>query len=186
MRPYLTAAEVAQIELQLAGMASLLEFGCGEATIVAARQVRRIVSVDSDPARLRTVQDEVAREAVEFIPVHIDIGPVGEGGYPAGEGRIRDWPRYHAQVWRGMGGSPDAVAIAGRFRVACLLQAIIHCKPDCVFLFHDFNARPEYHAVLRHLDVLTRVDGLGILRAKRQVDGTAVLHDLFDHYLDPD
>ena len=186
MRPYLTAAEVAQIELQLAGLASLLEFGCGEATIVAARQVRRIVSVDSDPARLRTVQDEVAREVVEFIPVHIDIGPVGEAGYPAREGRIRDWPRYHTHIWRGMGGSPDAVAIAGRFRVACLLQAIIHCKPDCVFLFHDFNARPEYHAVLRHVDVLTRVDGLGILRAKRQVDGTAVLHDLFDHYLNPD
>src|SRR3546814_2436771 len=98
MRPYLTAAEVAQIELQLAGLASLLEFGCGEATIVAARQVRRIVSVESDPARLRTVQEKVAREAVEFIPVHIDIGPVGEGGYPAGEGRIRDWPRNHAQV----------------------------------------------------------------------------------------
>ena len=186
MRPYLTAAEVAQIELQLAGLASLLEFGCGEATIVAARQVRRIVSVDSDPARLRTVQDEVAREVVEFIPGHIDIGPVGEAGYPAREGRIRDWPRYHTHIWRGMGGSPDAVAIAGRFRVACLLQAIIHCKPDCVFLFHDFNARPEYHAVLRHVDVLTRVDGLGILRAKRQVDGTAVLHDLFDHYLNPD
>src|SRR3546814_5452909 len=51
MRPYLTAAEVAQIELQLAGLASLLEFGCGEATIVAARQVRRIVSVESDTAR---------------------------------------------------------------------------------------------------------------------------------------
>src|SRR3546814_3660139 len=79
MRPYLTAAEVAQIELQLAGLASLLEFGCGEATIVAARQVRRIVSVESDPARLRTVQEKVAREAVDFIPVHIDIGPVGEG-----------------------------------------------------------------------------------------------------------
>src|SRR3546814_9426270 len=73
-----------------------------------------------------------------------------------------------------MGVSPDAVGIGGRFRVACLLQAIIHCKPDRVFLFRDFNERPEYHAVLRHVDVLTRVDGLGVLRAKRQVDGTAV------------
>src|SRR3546814_17214240 len=118
MRPYLTAAEVAQIELQLAGLASLLEFGCGEATIVAARQVRRIVSVDSDPARLRTVQDKVAREAVEFIPVHIDIGPVGEGGYPAGEGRIRAWPRSPPHIWRGMGGSPAAMAISGLFRPA--------------------------------------------------------------------
>jgi hypothetical protein len=185
MRPHLTAAEIAQIELQLAGLASLLEFGCGEATMAAARQVRRIVSVDSDPARLRTVQAEVACEAVEFAPVHIDIGPVSEGGYPAGESRIRDWPRYHTHIWRGMGGSPDAVSIAGRFRVACLLQGIIHCKPDCVFLFHDFERR-EYHAVPRHVDVLARVDGLGVLRAKRQVDGTAVLHDLFDHYLNPD
>ena len=83
MRPHLTAAEVTQIELQLAGLSSLLEFGCGESTLVAARQVRRIVSVDSDAARLRKVQGEVAREAVEFTPAHIDIGPVGEGGYPA-------------------------------------------------------------------------------------------------------
>lgn len=186
MRAHLTAAEAAQIELQLAGLASLLEFGCGEATTVAARQVRRIVSVDSDPARLRAVQEEAAREAVEFTPVHIDIGPVGEGGYPADQARIRDWSRYHTHIWRSMGGSPDAVSIAGRFRVACLLQAIIHCKPDCVFLFHDFNDRPPYHAALRHVDVLTRVDGLGVLRARRQVDGTAVLHDLFDHYLNPD
>ncbi|SBV31611.1 conserved protein of unknown function [uncultured Sphingopyxis sp.] len=186
MRPHLTAAEVAQIELQLAGLSSLLEFGCGEATLVAARQVRRIVSVDSDPARLHAVQGEVAREAVEFTPVHIDIGPVGEGGHPAGESRIRDWPRYHTHIWRGLGGSPDAVAIAGRFRVACLLQAIIHCKPDCVFLFHDLDARPPYRKVLRHVDVLTRVGRIGVLRTRQQVDGTAVLHDLFDHYLDPD
>src|SRR3546814_580272 len=151
MRPHLTAAEIAQIELQLAGLASLLEFGCGEATMAAARQVRRIVSVDSDPARLRTVQAEVACEAVEFAPVHIDIGPVSEGGYPAGESRIRDWPRYHTHIWRGMGGSPDAVSIAGRFRVACLLQGIIHCKPDCVFLFHDFERSEEHTSELQSL-----------------------------------
>ncbi|MDR7058690.1 MULTISPECIES: hypothetical protein [unclassified Sphingopyxis] len=85
-----------------------------------------------------------------------------------------------------MQGSPDAVLIDGRFRVACLLQAIIHCKPDCVFLFHDFQDRPQYHGVLRHVDVLARVDTLAVMRAKLQVDGTAVLHDLFDHYLIPD
>ena len=85
-----------------------------------------------------------------------------------------------------MQGSPDAVLIDGRFRVACLLQAIIHCKPDCVFLFHDFQDRPQYQGVLRHVDVLARVDTLAVMRAKLQVDGTAVLHDLFDHYLIPD
>ena len=85
-----------------------------------------------------------------------------------------------------MSGSPDAVLIDGRFRVACLLQAIIHCKPDCILLFHDFFDRSHYHVVLKHVDLLTRVDTLAVMRAKLQVDGKAVLHDLFDHYLIPD
>lgn len=186
MQPQMTAAEVIQFELQLAGLSSLLEFGCGGSTLIAARQVRRIVSVDSDAAWLAKVQADLARAAVEFTPVHIDIGPVGEWGYPTDEGRLRAWPRYHSQIWRGMGGSPDAVLIDGRFRVACLLQAIIHCKPECVFLFHDFTDRPHYHVVQKHVDVLTRVDTLAVMRAKQQVDGKAVLHDLFDHYLIPD
>ena len=50
MQPQMTAAEIAQVELQLAGRVSLLEFGCGGSTLVAARQVQRIVSVDSDAA----------------------------------------------------------------------------------------------------------------------------------------
>ena len=52
MQPHMSAAEIAQVELQLAGRASLLEFGCGGSTLVAARQVQRIVGVDSDPAWL--------------------------------------------------------------------------------------------------------------------------------------
>ena len=186
MQPQMSAAEVTQFELQLAGLGSLLEFGCGGSTLVAARQVRRIVSVDSDPVWLGKVQSEVAREVVEFTPVHANIGPVGEWGYPTDEGRIRDWPRYHAHIWRSMGGSPDAVLIDGRFRVACLLQAVIHCKPDCVLLFHDFFDRPHNHVVLKHVDVLARVDTLAVLRTKPMVDGKTVLHDLFDHYLVPD
>lgn len=186
MQPHMTDAEVTQFELQLAGLSSLLEFGSGGSTVVAARQVRKIVSVDSNPGWLTRVHAEVTRHAVDFTPVHIDIGPVVEWGYPADESRLRDWPRYHTHIWRVVGGSPDAVLIDGRFRVACLLQAIIHCKPDCIFLFHDFNDRPQYHTILRHADVLMRVDTLAVLRAKQQVDGKAVLHDLFDYYLDPD
>ena len=36
MQP-MTAAEIMQLELQLAGRASLLQFGCGNSTLVAAR-----------------------------------------------------------------------------------------------------------------------------------------------------
>jgi hypothetical protein len=186
MRPHMTTAETTQLELQLAGLGSLLEFGCGGSTLVAARQLRRIVSVDSDADWLAKVQADMATAPVEFTPVHIDIGPVREWGYPADEQRLRDWPRYHAQIWRGMSGSPDAVLIDGRFRVACLLQSVIHCKPDCIFLFHDFAERDYYRVVLKHVDVLARIDTLAVMRTKARVDGTAVLHDLFDHFLIPD
>ena len=186
MQPHMSAAEITQLELQLAGRTSLLEFGCGGSTLVAARQVQKIVSVDSDPAWLADVGTNLARAAIDFTPYHADIGPTREWGYPADERRLRDWPRYHVNVWRHLAGSPDAVLIDGRFRVACLLQSVIHCKPDCILMFHDFFDRPHYHVVLRHTEVLARVDTLAVMRAKQQVDGKAVLHDLFDHYLNPD
>jgi len=183
MQSPLSAAETMQIELQLAGRASLLQFGCGNSTLVAARQAQAIISVDSDAGWLAEVGAKLARASVDFTPFHADIGLTGDHGYPVDVSRTSDWPRYHVSVWRALSASPDAVLIDGRFRVACLLQALVHCKPDCLLLFHGFNDRPAYQAVLRHADVLARVDSLAVLRAKRKVDGTAVLHDLFDHFL---
>ncbi len=101
MQPQMTEAEVTQFELQLAGLGSLLEFGCGGSTLVAARQVRRIVSVDSDPVWLGKVQAEVTREVVEFTPFHADIGPVGEWGL---SGRRRQYPRLAALSHADMAG----------------------------------------------------------------------------------
>lgn len=186
MQSPLTAAETMQIELQLAGRASLLQFGCGNSTLVAARQAQTIVSVDSDAAWLAGVGENLARAAIDFTPFHADIGPTGDQGYPVNDSRARDWPRYHVDIWRRLASGPDAVLIDGRFRVACLLQALIHCKPDCLLLFHGFEDREAYRVVLKHVDVLARIDSLAVLRAKPQVDGKAVLHDLFDHFLIPD
>lgn len=186
MQPVMTDAEIALLERRLSGCTSLLEFGCGGSTFVAARHVGRIVSVDSDPAWLAKVERTLAQEAVDFFPFHADIGPVGEWGYPMDEAHMRAWPRYHVAVWRQLSGSPDAVLVDGRFRVACLLQAVIHCRPDALFLFHDFQDRPQYHRVLKHVELIDSADTLAVLRARGDVDGKAVLHDLFDHYLVPD
>ena len=90
MQPRMSAAEITQLELQLAGRDSLLQFGCGNATLVAARQVRKIVAVDGDAAWLGEVGANLARAAIDFTPFHADIGPTREGGYPAGESRVRD------------------------------------------------------------------------------------------------
>src|SRR3546814_5421493 len=55
MQASMTAAEVMQLELQLAGRVSLLQFGCGNSTLVAARQAQKIVCVDGDARRLAEV-----------------------------------------------------------------------------------------------------------------------------------
>ncbi|WP_432768251.1 hypothetical protein [Sphingopyxis sp.] len=179
----MTAAETGLFERQLAGRASLLEFGCGGSTVVAARRVPTIVSVDSNSEWLTKVGTDPAVAARAFTPFYADIGPVGEWGHPIDDTRIRDWPRYHAAVWRHIKGSPDVVLLDGRFRVACALQALIHAKPDTVLLFHDFADRPQYHVVLRHMEVVERADTLAVLRPRADLDGKAVLHDLFDHFL---
>lgn len=183
MQPHMSAAEIQLFEAQLAGKASLLEFGCGGSTVVAAQHVPRIVSVDSDPAWLAKIAADPALAGCDFTPFHADIGPVSEWGYPVDEARLRDWPRYHAQIWRHMAGSPDVILIDGRFRVACALQSLVHCKPGCLLIFHDFWNRPHYHGVLNHVDTIDRADTLAVLRAKAGIDGKAVLHDLFDHFL---
>lgn len=63
-----TATELVQLELQLAGRQSLLEFGCGEATLVAARQARRIVAVDGDRERLAAIARRLGEEAEGYTP----------------------------------------------------------------------------------------------------------------------
>lgn len=183
MQPHMTAAEIALFEQHLRGKASLLEFGCGGSSVVAAKHIAKIVSVDSDPAWLRNVAAEPAMAGCYFTPFHADIGPTGAWGYPVGDGRMRDWPRYHAAIWRALSGSPDVVLVDGRFRVACLLQSLIHGRPDALLLCHDFWNRPHYQSVLRHVDVVARADTLAVLRAKPRLDGKAVLHDLFDHFM---
>jgi hypothetical protein len=144
------------------------------------------VAVDGDRDRLAAIARRLGEEAERYTPYQPEIGPVDAEGRPTDPARLRDWPRYHTHIWRHLTGSPDAVLIDGRFRVACLLQAIVHCKPDAMLLFHDFRDRAAYHVVLNHCDVLARVDTLAVLRVRPQVDGKAVLHDLFDHFFDPD
>mgnify|MGYP000927251608 FL=1 len=106
-----TAAELVQLELQLAGRQSLLEFGCGEATLVAARQARRIVAVDGDRDRLAAIARRLGEEAERYTPYQPEIGPVDAEGRPTDPARLRDWPRYHTHIWRHLTGSPDAVLI---------------------------------------------------------------------------
>jgi len=184
--PRMSAPETALFKQHLKGAKSLLEFGCGGSTVLAAELgVRRITSVDSDPAWLEQVSRHPKVRAIQFKGRYADIGPIGLWGKPRRKAQAHRWPAYSMAVWEELDASPDVVLVDGRFRVACCLQALLHTKPGAKILFHDFWDRPQYHAVLSYARCLGRADTLAVLRAKPRMDWKALAEDLARCLLDP-
>jgi len=189
----MTDGEVAVLRECFSKAASLVEFGSGGSTLLAVRStsLRRIWSVESDPAwlaRLRGEADIVGAERDGRLTlVHADIGAVGPFGYPVDEARRATWPGYHQDVWRDPATlETDLVLVDGRFRVACALQAVARCRPHTVILFHDFWNRTPYHPLLAFTDWLGSCDSLAILRRKPAIDEAQQQAMLQAHRFIPD
>jgi hypothetical protein len=177
LQPAMTDGEIAVVRECFSKAGSLVEFGSGGSTLLAARSpsLRRIWSVESDPAwiaKLRAETDVVTAErAGRLRLLEAEIGAVAEYGFPRDEESREAWPRYYESVWDDAGASDaDLVLIDGRFRVSCALAAIARCRPHAVLLFHDFWNRTPYHPVLAFTDWLGSCDSLAILRRKPSMD----------------
>jgi hypothetical protein len=185
--PRMSAPEVALLKRHLKGARSLLEFGCGGSTVLAAGLgIERIASVDSDPAWLEQVARHPKVRAIHFKGRYADIGPIGLWGKPRRSAYAHRWPAYSSAIWGELDAIPDVVLVDGRFRVACCLQALLHAGPKAKIIFHDFWDRPQYHTVLGYMECLGRADTLAVFKAKERVDWKALAQDLARHLLDPD
>lgn len=177
LQPAMTDAEVGVVRECFSKAASVVEFGSGGSTVLAAGSpsLRRIWSVESDPrwiARLREEACIVAAERAGRLHLQaVDIGPVRDYGYPIDDSRRAAWPRYYESVWDDPAAcEADLVLIDGRFRVASALEAVARGRPHAVLLFHDFWNRTHYHPVLAFTDWLGSCDSLAILRRKPSFD----------------
>jgi hypothetical protein len=175
--PAMTDAEIGVLRECFSKAVSLVEFGSGGSTLLAANSpsLRRIWSVESDPAwiaRLREDAGIVAAERAGRLSLQaVDIGPVRDYGYPLDRARCAAWPRYYEAVFDDPAAcEADLVLVDGRFRVACALEALARCRPHAVLLFHDFWNRTPYHPVLAFTDWLGSCDSLAILRRKPSFD----------------
>lgn len=125
------------------------EFGAGGSTYVASQHVAEsIVSLDSSVEWLENVQTACAGHKVQPKLIHIDIGPIGEWGYPTDPKTRNSWPAYHEAMFAVH--SPeqtDLYMVDGRFRVACFAQTVLHARKDALIMIHDFSSRPHYHGV---------------------------------------
>jgi hypothetical protein len=150
-RPTLTLppAEAAAVADLYATATSILEYGSGGSTVLAAEMPgKTIFSVESDAswaAGLLAWFDE--NPPASTVHLHaVDIGPTGDWGMPINQ---RGWRRYHhypLSVWdRADFIHPDVVLIDGRFRLACLLTVLHRTTRPVTVLFDDFRDRPVYH-----------------------------------------
>lgn len=149
-----------------------LEFGAGGSTVRAAEHVSgAVVSVDSSRQWLQAVRDAIPAAANSRTTLfHIDIGPVGDWGYPAPGADSAAFGRYSRDVWKSVKAADfDLFLIDGRFRVASFAETVRHASPRAQILVHDYVGRPHYHvmetiarkvAVVDQLALFNPVDAL--------------------------
>lgn len=131
----------------------IVEYGAGGSTIFVARECdAALLSIESDP----DWRDRVAAELAALAPGrqdvtlrHVDIGPVGAWGVPAGPAAFRKFASYPLSPWVDpVFGPPDLVLIDGRFRLGCFAATLLNATAPLTLLWDDFGDRPGYHAAL--------------------------------------
>jgi hypothetical protein len=116
----------------------------------------------------------------------VDIGPVGDWGWPAERSTRNRWPDYHNRVWIDADAAEaDLVMIDGRFRMACFLPAILRGRQDVIIAVHDFSARPAYQAAHRFGREIARCDELSIFARRHDCDLTEARRPLDQTAFDP-
>jgi hypothetical protein len=152
-RPVLTLpeAEAAWVGEEYARASTILEYGSGGSTAMAAEmEGKRVIAVESDPAWLAAMERWFAQNPPRAdLTLHFaDIGRVKEWGWPADARSWKKFPGYALSVWdRADFAHPDLVLVDGRFRCGCLLATLFRIRRPVRVLFDDYLSRSRYSEV---------------------------------------
>jgi hypothetical protein len=163
-RPELTMpeAEAAVIRAAYAQAGTILEFGSGGSTVLAAEAGKRVTSVESDKDWAQMMRAWFAAHPplgqVEII--WSDIGPTKEWGHPVDDSGWKVFARYPLAVWDMPGfAHPDVVLVDGRFRLGCALGAAFRISRPVTLFFDDYANRPRYHLIEEYLGAPAAITG---------------------------
>jgi hypothetical protein len=111
--------------------------------------------------------------------LHANIGLTEAWGLPLNRRapwRARLWRRYIERPFQEIArrtGFPDLILVDGRFRVACVLESVRQAQlrgARTTILVDDYDMRPAYHVVEKHLGAPERIGRSALFR----VDPAAV------------
>ena len=170
--PFMSETEKALFKKSLERAARYFEFGSGGSTVWACQAGLTVHGVESDAAWV----DGLKQRLGETCQVHAeDIGPTKEWGFPVSDAARHRFPNYSEAIHR-HDQAFDLILVDGRFRVACVLNAIRHTlnvadQPGETRLFiHDFWNRRHYHAVLEFLVEEESAETAGVFRIAENID----------------
>ena len=183
--PYLAETELACLERLLRCANQVLEYGCGGSTVFAASLGNcAVFSVESDANWLSKIEAEpVVREGISAARIslnYVNVGPTGPWGFPSDEDCRHLWPLYSEVPWTRRSDF-DLIFVDGRFRVACVLHAVLRAQTEALIVVHDFWNRPHYHVVLPFLEWKESSFTIGVFQKRRDIDKAAV-QALIDKY----
>ncbi len=131
-----------------ASVGTILEYGSGGSTVLAAKVGARVVSVESDKDWAERLAVHLAGISATAVVHPVDIGETKEWGRPVNRQGAERYHRYALSVWdRPDLGVPDLVLIDGRFRCACVAAVMLRATRPTTVLFDDYVPRDYYHGI---------------------------------------
>jgi len=185
LKPHMADDELVLFKSLLRQANHVLEYGCGGSTALAASyRDLRLFGVESDPVWLRKVEAHPALKSASATGRvslnYVNIGPTKKWGKPLNENCRHNWPLYSSLPWSTQS-DYDLIFVDGRFRVACILNAVLKAHRDALIMVHDFWNRPHYHVVLPFLDLKKSSGTLGVFQRRHHIDKDCV-ESLIEEY----
>lgn len=149
---YFAGAEDAFRE-RLSRSTSYLEYGSGSSTLLAGQAGVRTVSVEADRYFARAVRARLPAGApVRFAEpdIGLTLGLCRPYNTTPTPRRMRRWARYVQAPWALLDGFPDFILTDGRFRLACMLEAVRRARAGghrATLMCDDYVNRPRYHGI---------------------------------------
>lgn len=141
---------------------SIVEYGSGGSTLLAARLGTPVHAIESDSrwaARLSDALPTFAPARVEWV----DMGRTKAWGFPANSSKYANYWRYPMAPWvADPPVAPDLVLIDGRMRKACFLATLAMTRQPLTLLFDDYSTRRSYFEIADLLKPTEKVGRLAV------------------------
>jgi hypothetical protein len=129
---------------------TILEYGSGGSTVLAAKLGKTVFTVESDQDWAERMAHHVASISDRAGVLWAAGAPTGPWGVPMKPREFRKFSGYALSVWdRPDFVQPDLVLIDGRFRASCLVAVLLRAEKPVTVLFDDYLKRGYYHGVER-------------------------------------